>query len=78
MGFIGYVTKPKFADGWSPYVIEVTEPAGSQEILLHSADGRTWARSGLTVFETEDEARDDALKRLAAEGQGGGGHGEGI
>jgi hypothetical protein len=69
MGFIGYVQKPQFAEDWSPYVIDVIEPAGSQEALLHTSDGKTWARGGLTVFETEDEARDDVMKRLAAEGQ---------
>jgi len=69
MGFIGYVWKPKFAEEWSPYVIDVIEPAGSQEALLHAPDGKTWARGGLTVFETEEEARDDSLKRLAAEAQ---------
>jgi hypothetical protein len=73
-GYIGYIrtgtgTDENFQpEPPTPFVIHVLEPPGSTAEILHTSDGRTWERGELTVFATEDEATDDALSRLAAEG----------
>jgi hypothetical protein len=69
-GLIGYVRTATNGEPEppTPFVIHVLESAGSTDEILHTADGRTWPREGLTVFATEDEATDDALRRLAAQG----------
>lgn len=64
MGFIGYIQYFKSSTEERPFVIQVVEPAGSLAPFLHTQDGTVYDRENLTVFETEQEAREDARKRL--------------
>ena len=66
-GYIGYIQYA--VDGErvpdTPFPIRVVEGPGSTAELLTVWDGsKTIARGGLTVFETEEEAREDALRRI--------------
>jgi hypothetical protein len=66
-GFVGYI---QYAiDGEripdTPFIIRVVEELGSTAEILTVWDGsKTIARCGMTVFATEEEAREDALRRI--------------
>jgi hypothetical protein len=66
-GYIGYIQYA--VDGERvpdrPFPIHVIEEPGSKAEILTVWDGsKTIARGGLTVFATEEEAREDALHRI--------------
>lgn len=67
-GFIGYIQyaidSERVPD--TPFPIRVVEEPGSTAEILTVWDGsKTIARCGLTVFATEEEAREDALRRIS-------------
>jgi hypothetical protein len=50
-------------------VLQVSEEPGSEAEFLHRSDGRVITREGLTVFATEQEARQE-VSRLLSEAKG--------
>lgn len=67
MGYLPYSAvfgDPPDLDTETSWVIRVVEEPGCTAEFVHTSDGKPFARYDLTIFATEEEAREEALRLI--------------